>query len=92
MTEALLDVRVAPRASRNRIVVEGALVRVYVTAAPADGQANAAVVALLAKALRIGKTAIEIVSGASSRDKKVRVAGVDTVEVLRRLAGTTEGP
>jgi len=71
------DILVQPRASRAKIgpVHDGRL-KVAVTSPPVDGEANAAVIALLAKTLGIGKGAVEVVAGASSRRKTVRVAGV----------------
>jgi uncharacterized protein (TIGR00251 family) len=75
---ATFEVRVAPRASRNRIigVQEGAL-KVALTAPPVDGAANEALRKLLAKALGVPKSAIEIVRGERGRTKLLRVRGVD---------------
>ncbi|WP_238365090.1 DUF167 domain-containing protein [Mesobacterium pallidum] len=67
------EVRVTPKAARNRITVEDGQVRVYVTTAPEDGKANAAVAKLLATALGVGKTRLELVRGATSRDKTFRL-------------------
>ena len=85
----LLHVRVQPRAARAGIAggrPDGAL-GVRVTAAPVDGRANAAVGALLAGALGVRVSAVEIVRGASGRDKYVRVAGVTREDLIRRLGG-----
>jgi uncharacterized protein (TIGR00251 family) len=85
----LLHVRVQPRAARTGIAgwrADGAL-SVRVTAAPVDGQANAAVGALLAEALGVRASAVEIVRGATGRDKYVRVAGLTLDDVIRRLGG-----
>jgi uncharacterized protein (TIGR00251 family) len=70
-----ITVRVTPKASRNRIVVEADQVRVYVTTVPEGGKANAAVQKLLAKAMGIGKSRLELVRGQTSRDKVFRVKG-----------------
>lgn len=80
-----LDLKVTPRASRNRVVREGDLIRVWVTAAPADGEANAAVVKVLAKALALPPSAVTIVSGLTSRHKTVEVDRLDLPEALSRL-------
>ncbi len=71
------DVLVQPRASREKLgpLHDGRL-KVAVTSPPVDGEANAAVIALLAKRLGVAKGAVEVVAGASSRRKTVRVAGV----------------
>ena len=71
-------VRVTPKASHNRVVVEeledGAMrVRVYVTIVPEDGKANKAVIALLAKALGVPKSRLDLMQGHTSRDKTFRI-------------------
>lgn len=68
-----LAVRVTPKASRARIEVEGNAIRVYVTVVPEDGKANAAVQALLAKALGIAKSRVTLIRGATARDKVFRI-------------------
>lgn len=68
-----LAVRVTPKASRARIEVEGDAIRVYVTVVPEDGKANAAVKALLAKALGIAKSRVTLIRGATARDKVFRI-------------------
>ena len=69
---------VQPRASRAKIgpMHDGRL-KVAVTAPPVDGEANAAVIELLAKQLGIARGAVEVVAGASSRRKTLRIASVD---------------
>ena len=76
-SSATIEVRVIPRAKRPQVGGErdGRLL-VRVAAPPVDGKANAAVVAALAKALGVPKRSIEIVGGATSRDKAVRVGGI----------------
>lgn len=69
----LIAVRVTPRASRNKITVDGDVLRIAVTTVPEDGKANAAVVKLLSKALGIAKSKLVLVRGATSRDKLFRV-------------------
>ena len=70
----LLEVRVQPRARRNEVVEQaGGVLRVRVTAAPEGGEANRAVIALLAEALGVAPSRIALVRGATSRDKLFRV-------------------
>jgi len=70
----LLRVRVQARARRNEIVEQpDGVFRVRVTAAPADGEANRAVITLLAEAFGVAPTRVELVRGASSRDKLFRI-------------------
>lgn len=67
-----INIRVIPRARRNAVDVQSdGTYRVYTTAAPADGDANAAVVKMLAKHLGVPKTSIKIIRGTTSRDKVI---------------------
>ncbi len=78
-------VRVQPKSSRNQVVgYRGDTLRLRVTAPPEGGQANEAVVSLLAQALDIAKSQIEIVRGHAARDKMV-VVWMAPEEVRRRL-------
>ncbi len=67
-----INIRVIPRARRNAVesAPDGTL-RVYTTAAPADGDANAAVIKMLARHLDVPKTSIKIIRGLTSRDKVI---------------------
>ena len=82
-----LKVCVQPRASRDALAGEreGALV-VRLTTPPVEGAANDALCRFLGRALGIAPGAVRIVSGARGRRKVVRVAGLDAVAVLGRLA------
>jgi uncharacterized protein (TIGR00251 family) len=78
---------VQPSASRDEVVgVVDGVVRVRVCAPPVQGKANAAVVALLARALGVSKANLSIVRGAMGRTKVVSVEGVDREEALVALA------
>ena len=81
-----LEVRVIPRAGRTGFagLRDGALL-VRLAAAPVDGAANAELIALIARALRIPKRDITIVSGERARSKRVRIAGVDRERALAKL-------
>ena len=78
-----LTVRVTPRGGRD--AVEGwtqdeagrPVLKVRVSAAAADGQANAAVIAVLAKALGRPKSALRILRGETSRTKQIEVEGLE---------------
>ena len=80
-----IDIRVQSRANRNAIEVDGERITVRVTAAPESGKANDAVVALLAKRLRVPKRSVQIVRGHKSRDKRINVEGISSKESLSRL-------
>ncbi len=81
----LVPVRVMPRASADELKREGDVLRVRVTAPPVDGAANAAVVALLARRLRLPKRAVSVERGASARDKLIAVQGLTSDEFWSRL-------
>jgi uncharacterized protein YggU (UPF0235/DUF167 family) len=78
-----LAVRVTPKGGRD--AVEGwaldpggrPFLKVRVAAAANDGQANAALTALLAKALKRPRSAVRIVSGETARLKLIEVEGLD---------------
>ncbi len=79
------DILVTPRASRAKLgpIHDGRL-KVAVTSPPVDGEANAAVIELIAKTLGVAKSAVSVSTGASSRRKTIRVIGIarDRVEQL----------
>ena len=86
-----IAIRVTPRSARPGIGGwrEGADGRreleIRVAEAPADGAANEAVVKLLAKALRISRGQVTIISGATSRNKRVAIP-FEADELARLLA------
>lgn len=84
---ASLRVRVTPRSSRDAIsgTRDGALV-VRLTAPPVEGAANVALARVLAKALGVAPSAVELVRGATGRDKVVRVSGRTASEIGAVLA------
>lgn len=70
-------VRIVPRASTSEIIGDhdGAL-RIRIAAPPVAGAANRELTRLLAKILKVPQNAVEIVSGASSKKKIIRLKGV----------------
>ena len=85
-----LDIRVQPKAGRNGVEVDGDRVTVRVTAAPEGGKANAAVVALLAKRLKVARGRVRIVRGHKGREKRVRIEGITPGEFFARLSESGE--
>jgi uncharacterized protein len=83
----VLPVLAHPGAKRNSILGEraGAL-RVAVTSAPERGKANEAIQALLAESLELKPRQLSLISGATSRQKRFLVEGIDSQELLERLA------
>ena len=86
MSASYLTLKVVPRAARDEIAgwLDGAL-KVRVAAPPADGRANAAVEALLARALGLKRGGVKIVAGHTSSRKRAAIEGLDADEVQQRL-------
>jgi uncharacterized protein (TIGR00251 family) len=84
---ALIPVHLRPRASRAGVggVRDGAL-ELRVTAPPVEGEANAAARELLAKALGVPRSRVELHLGGKSRHKVFRVEGLDPATAAARLA------
>ena len=85
----MVAIRVTPRSSHDAIegVDDSGELRVRVTSPPADGAANAAVAKLLAKELRVPKGALSVVSGATSRHKRLRIEGLEAGVLRERWPG-----
>jgi uncharacterized protein (TIGR00251 family) len=85
---ARFTVRVHPRARRS--VITGRLGEAYkldLAAPPVEGKANDECVRFLAELAGVPRARVRIVSGLTSRNKVVEIAGVAQEELERRLAG-----
>ena len=85
--DALIRVRVIPRAGQSGVAGtrDGAwLVRLH--AAPVEGAANDELIEVIARALAVPKRAVSIASGERSRQKSIRVSGIDATTAAARLA------
>ncbi len=69
----MLNIRVQPRASQDEIVGPHGSdsLKVRITAPPVDGKANAHLIKFLAKCFGVAKSQVELISGASGRDKRL---------------------
>lgn len=83
---AILPVRARPGARRDAILDEhaGAL-RVAVAAPPDRGRANEAIIDVLADALGLKRNQIELLTGATARQKRFLIHDLSTSELLERL-------
>ena len=81
-----LELAVVPRSAADRVgpYADGVL-RVRVTRPPADGEANRAVLRLVASALHLAPSRLHLVAGARARRKRVLVEGIDPGELEERL-------
>lgn len=90
MPHADLAIRLTPRADRDALVAGDAEtdpLRARVTAPPVDGQANTALIKLVAKSLGVPKSRVTLLRGQTARDKVVRVDGIRAADAHRRLGG-----
>lgn len=82
----LLPVKGQPGAKRNGVVgVHAGMLKVAVTVAPEKGRATAAILDILADALKLKRSNIELVSGATSPQKLFRVTGISREELQEKL-------
>lgn len=87
-----LAVHAQPGAGRTQVVGRhGDALKVRVAAPPEKGRANDAVAALLADAFGVPTSAVELVSGAASRQKRFHVTGVEADAVARRVDELLDG-
>ena len=81
---AVLAVHVQPGAGRTEVVGRyGDALNFRVAAPPTGNRANDAVVELVAKEFNLSRADISVVSGASSRQKRLRLTGVDVADAAR---------
>lgn len=89
----ILAVRLTPKGGRDAIdgIEAGAdgktVLKVRVRAAPSEGEANDALVRLIAKSLRVPPRAVDLISGQTSRVKRLKIAGpaIALMESLERI-------
>ena len=87
-----LLVRVVPRAGRTAVAgMRGDALLVRLAAAPVDGAANAALITFLAEVFGRPKRDITILSGHTSRDKRIEIAGASEADIAARLADLRRG-
>jgi uncharacterized protein len=84
--EALLALKVQPRASRNGVGdVLGKELKVQITAPPVDSAANEALLDFLSERLQCRRSCLRLEKGAASRHKIVSIQGMTEEEIARRL-------
>ncbi|EJW13578.1 hypothetical protein A33M_2828 [Rhodovulum sp. PH10] len=91
----LVTVRLTPRGGRDaldgveRLADGRAVLKARVRAAPSEGEANAALLALLAKSLGVAKRAATLVAGDTARIKRIKIDGEPDAlaATLARLTG-----
>jgi uncharacterized protein len=82
-----LRVHVKPRASRSCVVgLRAGVLDVRVAAPPVEGEANAELCRMLGRYFGLAPGRVEVVSGATSRSKVIRLSGLGIEEVRARIA------
>lgn len=85
--DVVLTLHVQPGAKKTEIAGQhGEALKVRLAAPPVDGKANDCLIAFLAERLGIARSRLELVSGQSSRAKRVRASAVRVDFVLARLS------
>lgn len=83
----IIDIYVAPRASRTRAVGEhDGRLKLQVAAPPVDGEANDAITRFVASAVGVSRSAVRIASGSTGKRKSVAIDGVDASTVIEALS------
>ena len=85
-TGVTFQVKVHPRAKKNAITGQvGEALKLALTAPPVEGRANQACVEFLAQVLNVPRSSVTIAAGENSRNKLIRVHGLNAAEVEARL-------
>lgn len=88
----ILNIHVQPRASKNQVCgLQGEALKIRLTSPPVDGAANKLCREFLADLFGVAKSYVEIISGETSRHKRVRISGdpaqfkkiIDTIIISR---------
>ncbi|MCW5799195.1 MAG: YggU family protein [Nitrospira sp.] len=83
---AVISVHVQPKASRTQCAgLHGHAIKIRVAAPPADGAANEELCRFLSRTCGLPLSAVEILSGASSRQKRILVRGRSAEQVRAQL-------
>ena len=83
---AVLSLRLIPRAAKNAIQGEhGDALKIRLCAPPVDGAANAALIEFLSDTLSLPRARIRLLSGKTSRTKRVLLAGMKAGEIRERM-------
>ena len=90
--------RLTPRGGRDAVdgwAIDGAgrpILKVRVAAPPVGGEANDALVALIAKALKRPRGAVSVAVGAGGRIKQLEIEGVSAAELARAFGAPPAKP
>ena len=84
----ILNLHIQPRASKNEVCgIQGDALKIRLTSPPVDGAANKLCCEFLAKLFHVSKSSVEIISGETSRHKRVKIIGSDIAR-LQQVVGS----
>ena len=86
----ILNLHIQPRASKCEVCgVQGDALKIRLTSPPVDGAANKLCREFLADLFHVPKSAVEIVSGETSRHKRVKITASDTARLQQIVDSIT---
>lgn len=80
-----IDVRVIPHSSRCFLEWDGETLRIKLTSPPVEGKANSQLIELISKFFSIPKRNISIEGGSFSRNKRIKIEGMDKEAFLKAI-------
>jgi hypothetical protein len=84
--QLVFGVKVKPNARKNAIgCIHAGYLKLEITATPEQGKANKAICAFLAKELGIAKSQVVIITGGTSKLKKIQINGMTKAELRKKL-------
>lgn len=84
----IVQIKVVPSSGQNKWVLDkSGLLKCYLKSSPERGLANKELVKLVAKALSIPQSDVQIVSGTTSRKKRLKIASDITLEQILSFLG-----
>jgi uncharacterized protein (TIGR00251 family) len=86
-----VSVRVHPGAKKDAVTgIHGNAVKIALSAPPVDGRANDTLIAFVAEQLRLPRSRVSLISGASNRSKVLRITGKSAAEVQAALSSSID--
>lgn len=83
----LIAIHAQPGAKRDALCGEfNGRLKIALNAPPVDGKANQKLIQFLSKRLGTSKSAISIVQGETSRDKKIRISLLSVSQIVEKLS------
>lgn len=89
--DLILSVYVQPRASKNQICgIQGEELKIRLTSPPVDGAANKLCREFIANLFDVSKSSVEIISGETSRHKRLRISGSHPGQFCTHISAIAE--